>query len=140
MEKKVSLWVALIFGVPLIRLVEVYSVGTSTPGLSASLLWGHATLGLVIGTACAMCAQMLKLSGRQIVWVLPLLALGYSLVLICFTYRPSFFKMDAAFVSNALALDLGSWLIAVTGAAFIGYVATRPRPEPQKAVNTLTRR
>jgi hypothetical protein len=129
MEKKVHLWIALIVGIPLIRMIEAYSVGLFLTGFTWSSLFMHAGLGLVMGVACALTAQMLKLSNRQCLWVLPLLGIGYTLVLLLATYRPVVFKMDPTFLSNILLMELSTWLIAIAGAAFIGYVAAKPTPK-----------
>jgi hypothetical protein len=127
MEKKNYLGVSLVLGVPALRLIEVLAVAFFAGGLAHVDYAGHLGLGLVIGVACTITAQIVKLNAKRSIWVLPILAVAYALVLLLLTYPPQFFKLNATYVSTMILVDLATWAMAVAGAAIIGYVAARPR-------------
>lgn len=128
MEKKTHLAIALILGVPALRLVEVLAVTFVAGGVGQIDYAGHIGLGLVIGLACALTGHMVKLSARKCMWVLPLLAMAYAFALLVVTYPPQFFKLNAFYVSTMVLMDLTTWAFAVAGSAFVAYVSSRPRP------------
>ena len=139
MEKKVYFTLSLVLGVPLIRLVEVMATGKFPEGAQLTALGLHMALGLVLGTGCAMTAQLMNLKDKKVLWAIPLLAFAYSVLLILVTYPKHTFQLDPSVISTAILMDLGSWMIAVFGATYIGYVATRPRPNLVKARSTVSR-
>lgn len=126
MENKLCLWISLVVGVPLFRMIEVVSIARSTAGASQIDFARHAALGLIIGVGCALAAKILKLEGRRLT-LLPVLAVGYAMLLIGVTYPHAMFSMQSSFVTTLLMMDMGSWIIAVGGATLIGAVAMRPR-------------
>lgn len=139
MEKKVYLWVALILGVPLLRLVEVFGVTFATGGLRNESIFGHVGLGLIIGIGCAMAANLMGLSDRRVLWALPALAVGYASALLFVAYPMRFFHQDPTYVSSLILMDLGSWAIAVFGASFVGYIISRPTVRVPVPAQTMGR-
>jgi hypothetical protein len=126
MEKKFYLWVSLVVGVPMFRLLEVFSLAHSTSGGSQIDFVRHAALGIIVGVACALTVRLLKLEGRRLS-LLPVLAVGYATLLLGFTYPHNLFSMPASFVSSLLMMDMAAWIIAVGGATLIGAATMRPR-------------
>ncbi|AIE85394.1 hypothetical protein [Fimbriimonas ginsengisoli] len=140
MEKKIYLGLSLILGVPILRVIEIVAIGLTMGGLSAANFVGHATLGLIIGVACAISVQVLKLRPAKMLWVLPLLAVAYAGLLLGVSYPPTFFKLDPTYVSTMILMDLGAWAIVVAGASTVAFMTTRTRsvasPRLGRAIGT----
>jgi len=95
--------------------------------ITASAIASHAALAVIIGTACALTAQLMNLSGKRLLWVLPLLTVGYSLLLLLASYSKATWHMPADYLSTLMIMDIMSWVVAVFGASFVGYIAMKPR-------------
>jgi hypothetical protein len=139
MEKKVYLWLALILGVPLLRLVEVFGIRSLTGELRGESLLGHIGLALIIGIGCAMGAQLTRMTDRRVLWAMPLLAVVYVGALVLPSYPARFLHQDPTFVLTLLLMDFGSWAIAVFGSALVGHVVSRPSAAKQLAADPLAR-
>jgi len=126
MENKLYLWISLVVGIPVFRVVEAFSVSRMGNAGAQIDFTKHAVLGLVVGIGCALAAKLLKLEGRRLM-MLPVLALGYAMLLLGFAYPKAIFSMPAAYVSLLLILDMGAWILAVGGATLIGSLAMRPQ-------------
>jgi len=126
MENKLYLWVSLVVGVPVFRVIEVVSIARTSSGASQIDFAKYAALGLIVGVGCALAAKILKLEGRRLL-MLPVLAVGYAALLSGVAYPKSLFSMPSAYVSLLVMLDLVAWIVAVGGATLIGNLAMRPR-------------
>lgn len=126
MENKLYLWISLIVGVPVFRVIEALSVARTMSAGAQVDYAKHAVLGLVVGVGCALAAKLLKMEGRRLM-MLPVFALGYAMLLLGVAYPKNVLSMSSSFVSMLLMLDMVAWILAVGGATLIGCLAMRPQ-------------